>query len=222
MDRGTYAEIRLREDEHRGTFGPLLYKELFNRLKTSQTIFATVLRATQGTDWRGNMSDIFSEASPGLPMVIQIYDSIDQVQKISSYVLNSFNEKNRLLVLPARDVKQSYTMGTEGDTNMQTVSILKIYTNDEDQFQRLPLYRAMLVELRKRGMMWVTVHKGLDSIEEGRPVRKGGLFRSNRYTPILVEVVGTKEDILRFVKENHIMLQSSSGPVILLEGQLYR
>ncbi|MCL6625285.1 DUF190 domain-containing protein [Alicyclobacillus shizuokensis] len=91
---------------------------------------------------------------------------------------------------------------------------------EDDRFNNLPLYHAVVRECSKRKILWVNVQTAVEEFGTDRVIRKNKIFELSSHAPILVEIFGTVDQIEALVEEIRPMLEMASGPSIILEGQL--
>jgi PII-like signaling protein len=76
--------------------------------------------------------------------------------------------------------------------------LLRIYIGESDRWEGEPLYEAIVLRLRERGVAGATVLRGIEGYGAAARVHTARILRLSEDLPILIEVVD-REDRLRSV-----------------------
>jgi uncharacterized protein len=93
--------------------------------------------------------------------------------------------------------------------NSQQGKLLRIYVNEDDQYDGKPLYKALVDRCRELKVAGVTVFRALEGFGESAELHRSHLFQSDR--PLVITIVERPEK----AKETLPVLESMmSGGVI--------
>jgi uncharacterized protein len=85
-------------------------------------------------------------------------------------------------------------MKLEGKAKM-----LRIHFGEDDQWQGLPLYQAIVERCRKLDIAGATVYRGIEGYGASTMIRRSHMFRFSSDAPILVQIIDTEENIQRLI-----------------------
>lgn len=92
--------------------------------------------------------------------------------------------------------------------------LMRIFTGETDQWQRRPLYAALIELFRSRGLAGATVLKGVAGFGPDSIIHTAGILRLSSDLPIVIEVVDSEERLEAVVPEVDRMM---SGGLITME-----
>ncbi|MFA6599915.1 MAG: DUF190 domain-containing protein [Candidatus Omnitrophota bacterium] len=95
--------------------------------------------------------------------------------------------------------------------------LLRIFIGEQDKWQGLPLYEAIVLEARKQNLAGATVIKGCMGFGSKSHMHTSKILRLSEDLPMVVEIVDSEEKISRFllqldpmVKEGLITLEKAN------------
>ena len=98
--------------------------------------------------------------------------------------------------------------------------LLRIFFGEDDKFERLPLYEAIVLKARKLHLAGVTVLRGHVGFGHMSRIHTTKILRLSQDLPIVVEIVDTQEKIDAFLPVLDGMM--SSGLITLEKVQVLR
>jgi PII-like signaling protein len=78
---------------------------------------------------------------------------------------------------------------------------LRIFIGESDHYHRKPLYEAIVLEARRRGMAGATVLRGIMGFGADSRMHTAKILRLSEDLPIIVEIVDKPERIAEFLPE---------------------
>ena len=219
-----YVEVHLREGETLSWFGRPLYHGVVQLLWESGAPGITVFRGEEGLDRQGHVQNIHSEyLSDSLPITLHmVVEGEDVLQPMLERIRTLLQKHDSLMF--TTDVKNvkgfNANTRTQGVSEMELGSSLKVYMKEEDRYRNIPLYHALVQELKKRDILWVNVQRALEGFGTDHVIRKNKIFEFASHSPVLVEVACSTQRMDELVRELQPLLQSASGPAIVISGQL--
>ena len=85
--------------------------------------------------------------------------------------------------------------------------LLRIFIGEGDRFQGKPLYEAIVLEARRRGMAGATVLRGIMGFGADSRMHTAKILRISEDLPIVVEIVDKPDRIAEFLPELDQMIQ---------------
>lgn len=79
--------------------------------------------------------------------------------------------------------------------------LLRIYIGELDKWHHQPLYEAIVLKARERGLAGATVLRGPMGFGAGSRIHTAKILRLSEDLPILIEIVDTAEKINAFLPE---------------------
>jgi PII-like signaling protein len=99
--------------------------------------------------------------------------------------------------------------------------LLRIFFGEDDKFNHLPLYEAIVLKAREMHFGGATVLRGHDGFGHSSPIHTTKIFRLSQDLPIVVEIVDSKENIDAFLpaldqmmSSGLVTLEKRAGPAI--------
>jgi uncharacterized protein len=89
----------------------------------------------------------------------------------------------------------------------EEAELLRIFVGESDHYQGKPLYEAIVLEARKRGMAGATVLRGVMGFGANSRIHTAKVLRLSEDLPIVVEIVDNPERIAAFLPELDAMIQ---------------
>jgi PII-like signaling protein len=107
------------------------------------------------------------------------------------------------------------TIPTEG-------KLLRIFVGEDDQWHGRPLYEAIILEARKRGLAGATAWKGFAGFGANSRLHTAKVLRLSEDLPVVVEVVDAVDKIAAFLPAIEEMVAEGLVTVERAEVILYR
>ncbi|NPA39237.1 MAG: DUF190 domain-containing protein [Thermodesulfobacteria bacterium] len=79
--------------------------------------------------------------------------------------------------------------------------MIKIYIREEDRVEGKPLYKKILEVVKENNLSGVTIFKAIMGYGPSKKVRAMSFLDLGSNLPILIEVIETKENAEKFLKE---------------------
>jgi uncharacterized protein len=77
----------------------------------------------------------------------------------------------------------------------ESATLMRIFVDEGDRFDKRPLYMAIVDELRRNGFEGATVLKGIEGFGSHRELHAARSFDLSTNLPVLVEVAASEADI---------------------------
>jgi uncharacterized protein len=89
---------------------------------------------------------------------------------------------------------------------LDRAQLLRIFIDEEDRYEGLPLYEAIAQALRAAGFAGATVLKGIEGFGCHRIVHSARLADLNTNLPIVIEVIESEEKVRAFLPTLRAMI----------------
>ena len=89
----------------------------------------------------------------------------------------------------------------------EEAELLRIFIGESDRYHGQPLYEAIVLEARKRGMAGATVLRGVMGFGADSRMHTAKILRLSEDLPIIVEIVDKPERIAEFLPELDKMIE---------------
>ncbi len=89
----------------------------------------------------------------------------------------------------------------------EEAELLRIFLGESDRHQGRPLYEAIVLEARKRGMAGATVLRGVMGFGADSRMHTAKILRLSEDLPIVVEIVDTPDRIEAFLPDLDAMMK---------------
>lgn len=90
--------------------------------------------------------------------------------------------------------------------------LLRILLGEKDKVERKPLFEAIVMKAREKGLAGATVLRGIESYGAGsRVIHTAKILRLSEDLPIIVEIVDTEEKIREFLPEVDALFEKAGG-----------
>ena len=89
----------------------------------------------------------------------------------------------------------------------EEAELLRIFIGESDHYHGRPLYEAIVLEARKRGMAGATVLRGIMGFGADSRMHTAKILRISEDLPIIVEIVDKPERIDEFLPDLDKMIQ---------------
>jgi PII-like signaling protein len=100
--------------------------------------------------------------------------------------------------------------------------LLRIFVGESDRWEGRPLYEAIVLEARKRGLAGATVLKGFMGFGAHSRIHTAKLLELSQDLPIIVEIVDAPEKIEAFMPDLERMVGDGLITIERAEVLLYR
>ena len=100
--------------------------------------------------------------------------------------------------------------------------LLRIFVGENDHWQGRPLYEAIVIEARKRGLAGATVIKGFMGFGAHSRIHTAKLLELSQDLPIIIEIVDEPEKIEAFIPDLEHMVGDGLITLERAEVRLYR
>ena len=100
--------------------------------------------------------------------------------------------------------------------------LLRIFVGESDRWDGSPLYEAIVLEARKRGLAGATVIKGFMGFGAHSRIHTAKLLELSQDLPIIVEIVDAVEKIEAFMPDLERMVGDGLITIERAEVLLYR
>jgi uncharacterized protein len=96
--------------------------------------------------------------------------------------------------------------------------LLRIFIGERDKFGHKPLYEALVLEAKRRGIAGATVLRGILSYGASSRIHTAKLLDLSFDLPIVVEIVDHNDRIEQFLeKANEMIEEAGCGALITIE-----
>ena len=218
-ESGTLLHIYLHESDRTKAFGNPVFEDIVKYLFENGDPGVTVLRGEAGLDKKGHVLDAHTEyISYELPIEMQIYGPTDQISRIVASVNEPVQKVGGQMVT----IPEVLDMKAEGgrEKMKDEDSLLRVYMKEDDQYHHVPLYEALLKMLQQQGLYWVTVARNLEGFGKEHVIHKAQLFHPAHHPSLSMEAVIPALKLKDIMTTIQPLLESASGPAILLQGRL--
>jgi hypothetical protein len=100
--------------------------------------------------------------------------------------------------------------------------LLRIFVGESDRWEGRPLYEAIVLEARKRGLAGATAIKGFMGFGAHSRIHTAKLLELSQDLPIIVEIVDAPEKIEAFMPDLEKMVGDGLITIERAEVRLYR
>lgn len=100
--------------------------------------------------------------------------------------------------------------------------LLRIFIGESDHFEHKPLYEAIMLKARERGLAGCTVTRALAGYGAASRIHTAHITRLSMDLPIVVEIVDTEEKVRAFVPEVEAIVSGGLITVQPVEIHVYR
>jgi len=100
--------------------------------------------------------------------------------------------------------------------------LLRIFIGEADRWEGRPLYEAVVLEARKRGLAGATVVKGFMGFGAHSRIHTAKLLELSQDLPIIIEIVDAPEKIEAFMPDLEAMVGDGLITLERAEVLLYR
>jgi PII-like signaling protein len=102
----------------------------------------------------------------------------------------------------------------------QECILLRIFLGEADEYQRRPLYKAIVLRARELGIAGATVLRGGMGFGRSAHLHNANILRLSLDLPMIVEIVDTAQKIDTFLPELQRMMRS--GLITMERAQIIR
>lgn len=101
-------------------------------------------------------------------------------------------------------------------------ALLRVFIGESDRHDHLPLYEAIVLEARKRGMAGATVLRGVMGFGADSHLHTTKILRLSEDLPIIIEIVDMPERIDEFLPVVDEMMEEGLVTVERIHVKMYR
>ena len=101
-------------------------------------------------------------------------------------------------------------------------SVLRLYVNDGDRYEGVPLYEWIVLRARKEGISGACAFRGVKGFGPDSEVHSFRFFRSTRETPVVVELVDEREKLSAFLRLMHGIIAEGLATESEAEVRIFR
>ena len=101
-------------------------------------------------------------------------------------------------------------------------TLMRIHIGEQDKYHGKPLYEAIVLEARKRGLAGATVIKGFMGFGAHSRIHTAKLLELSQDLPIVIEIVDAPEKIEAFMPDLEAMVGDGLITLERAEVLLYR
>jgi uncharacterized protein len=98
--------------------------------------------------------------------------------------------------------------------SQETALLLRVFIGEDDRFDGKPLYEAIVLKARERGLAGATVLRGPLGFGHSSRLHTAKILRLSEDLPVVVEIIDSKENIMAFLPLLDGMLE---GGLVSLE-----
>ncbi|HNY02316.1 MAG TPA: DUF190 domain-containing protein [Bacteroidales bacterium] len=96
--------------------------------------------------------------------------------------------------------------------------LLRIFIGENDRKGQKPLYEEIVFEAKKRGLMGVTVTRGIMGFGANTRIHRSKFLEISADLPLVIEIVDTEEKVRAFTEVIEALFEeTASGGLITLE-----
>lgn len=96
--------------------------------------------------------------------------------------------------------------------------LLRVFIGEADRCDGKPLYEAIVLTARAKGMAGVTVMRGVEGFGARSRIHTAKILRLSEDLPLVLEIVDTEEKIRAFLPDVDAMMEKSGcGGLVTLE-----
>jgi PII-like signaling protein len=100
--------------------------------------------------------------------------------------------------------------------------LLRVFVGEDDHWHGKPLYEAIMLLARERGLAGCTVLRGLAGFGAASRIHTTKVLRLSMDLPIVVEIIDTPEAIRAFLPEVEAMVSDGLATLEPVEVHFYR
>jgi hypothetical protein len=198
-------------DRTKGRHGPL-GNEIMKFLLEHGVAAGSMLRPSLGFGAHQRMhSDLYTDAPSDLPMRIEFTDSPDKVERLMpllhDLVVDGVIEVADVNVVKVTVQKPGTQPARVAERTEGPAQHLRIFIGESDQYEGIPLYDAIIKQLRLLEIAGATVHGGMLGYGAKRHTHKDSLLHLKHDRPIMISVVDSAEGIAKAVKAVERMMK---------------
>lgn len=99
---------------------------------------------------------------------------------------------------------------------------LSVYVGESDHFDHKPVYQAIMLEARKRGLAGCTVVRALAGYGAASRIHTAHIERLSADLPIVIEIVDAAEKVRAFLRVVEEMISGGLVTIEPVEVHIYR
>lgn len=185
--------------------GRPLYERLLEFFRDHGCAGATVTKAVAGFGPHGIFRTRKAFAlTENLPMRIEVVDRAEIIDRLLPFVYDMV-EEGLVELLDTTVIKYSHraqVAAAKGAPHLRIegrAKMLRIYVDEDDHWEGVPLYEAIVKKLRMMDLAGATVYKGVLGYGASKRVHRGRLLPLSADRPVMITVVDAEEKIRRVI-----------------------
>jgi PII-like signaling protein len=185
----------------------------------------TVFHDNEGYDSHGKLQRLDSDYMADVPMTLEVYGLSEEVQEVCREIDSILPKTSRVFVISnvlnvkEANVRMQSTPNT-AQWEKDTGYVLRVYMKESDQYHHVPLYEALLLELKKLGILWVDVQRALEGFGADHVLRKTAWLSFSSQAPLVLEATCKADSAGVILDSIHPLLAQASGPAVMFQGSI--
>ncbi len=221
MSTGVYLEVLFYDGEANHLFGRLSYESFLRQMmRKGHMPGFTVTRAWSGLDARAHIQMLESDyLSAHVPVCVQMFTSMETAEQLLTDMDEIHLLDCKVVIRPAFDLKYWVGDGSMAFRSESDGAVVKVYMNETDRVDGVPLALRILQTLRELRPLWADVEHAIEGYGQGRTVHHSGWF-SNQRDSMVLEAVFSSVDFPDTLQQISDLISHASGPAILIPGKV--
>jgi PII-like signaling protein len=187
---------------------------------------ATVTRGIAGFGAGHHLhTDRLVDLATRLPVKVEFIETAEKVEellpKLQAMVGTGLIEMHDTTIVKPAERRQKHPAPEEPALKSEgKAKIMRIYIGENDKWNGMPLYEAIVNGLRSNDIAGVTVYRGILGYGANRRIHKDAALSLSHDRPILLSVVDTEEKLRAFMPILDQMVQQ--GLVVLSDADVIK
>ena len=187
---------------------------------------ATVTRGIAGFGAGHHLhTDRLVDLAARLPVKVEFVETAEKVEellpKLQAMVGTGLIEMHDTTIVKPAEKRQKHPAPEEPALKSEgKAKIMRIYIGENDKWNGMPLYEAIVNGLRSNDIAGVTVYRGILGYGANRRIHKDAALSLSHDRPILLSVVDTEEKLRAFMPILDQMVQQ--GLVVLSDADVIK
>jgi PII-like signaling protein len=222
---GSLLRIRLYESDQRNWHSRAIYSDIVHHLWQQGAPGVTVFHDSEGYDAHGKLQRLDSDYMANVPITLEVYGLSEEVQEACREIGSLLPKTSLVFVLSnVLNVKEAngrmQSTADAAEWEKDTGYVLRVYMKESDQYHHLPLYEALLLELKKHGVLWVDVQRALEGFGADHVLRKTAWLSFSSQAPLVLEATCKADSVGAMLDAIHPLLEQASGPAVMFRGSI--
>ncbi len=206
--------------------GSAVHERLLELFRNHGCAGATVTKAVAGFGPHGVFRTRKARAlTEDLPMRIEVVERAETIERILPFVYDMV-EEGLVELSDTTVVKYSHRgrlAAAKGAPHVRLegpAKMLRIFVGEDDRWEGMPLYEAIVKRLRMMDLAGATVYEGVLGYGASKRVHKGGILRLSADLPVMITVVDAEEKIRSVIPVLDEMV--SDGLLVLSDVEIIK